>query len=300
MYQVPQEIKNFLKDHFSSCNKQLSYDLSIFPGIREETLDNNFISYFSRLPGPLKFNSNWTLRIDAHFIGGSRHFQTWEVADIGLMIIFRRNGKIVRSKMVFLQSKKLYPDSIKYIDIDPYLRDGMGRLLVTEKEHLEIVKARLVKFEEKSKYKAFKKNNDQQRAMSSFEERFKVDMYYLFYNPMIIPHDIKTPLEDQPELNDNKIGCRVVVKKQLDEALLIHPDNYTPSFGDVKYMLTGDHLSSNHEAGWRLEHFVIDLVMGCKQGLIDESPNFNTLQALMSQKSSPISAALSITVDLSE
>ena len=113
MYQIPLEIKEFLRKHFANCNQQLAHDLSLFPGIREESLDNNFISYFSRIPGPIKFDPNWTLRIDAHFIGGTSQFDTWEVADIGLMIIFRKNGKIIRSKMVFLQSKKLYGDLVK-------------------------------------------------------------------------------------------------------------------------------------------------------------------------------------------
>jgi hypothetical protein len=56
----------------------------------------------------IRFGSHWTVRIDAHYIGGGRHYRTWEVADIGLMAIFRQGGKIQRSKLTFLQSKKLY------------------------------------------------------------------------------------------------------------------------------------------------------------------------------------------------
>jgi len=276
MYEVPLEIKEFIKGHFANCNAQLSYDLSVFPGIREESLDNLFISHFSRTPGPIKFDPNWTLRIDAHFIGGGRHYYNWEVADIGLMIIFRRKGRIIRSKMVFLQSKKLYPTSIKHIPTDPYFRMGMGRLLVTEEEHLEMVKSRTVKFEESSKYKVFKKNNEQQKAMSSFQERFDVTMYYLFYNPLVLPHTIKSPLEERPEMTENKIGCRVVTKKYLDEALETYSNNYIPSYGDIKYMLAGDYSNVEHTAGWRLEYFAIDLMMGCKEGIIDDSPNFRT------------------------
>ncbi len=300
MYQIPTEIFDFLKDHFAKCNDQLAYDLSIFPGIREESLDNNFISYFSRVPGPFKFDPNWTIRIDAHFIGGGRHYYTWEVADIGLMIIFRKKGKIIRSKLAFLQSKKLYADAIKPLERDPYHRMGMGKLLVTEDEHREFVKKRLISFEEKSKYKAFKKESEQQEAMSSFERRFKVDMYYLFYNTMVLPHQIETPLEQRPEIEKNLIGCRVIKKSFLDEALKIHGKNYTPSYGDIKYMLPGEYIQPEHEAGWRLEYFVIDLMLKCKEGLIDDSPNFESLQALLSQKSNPISAALSVTIDLNE
>ncbi len=73
-----------------------------------------------------------------------------------------------------------------------------------------------------------------------------------------------------------------------------------PSYGDIKYMLTGEFINEEHAGGWRFEYFLADLIMGCKEGLIDDSPNFGALQELLYQKSSPISSALSITVDLEE
>lgn len=300
MYQVPEEILDYVRKHFSNCNDQLSHSLSMFPGIREESLDNNFIAYFSKIGGPIRLNPNWTIRFEAHFIGGGRHYKTWEVADIGLMVIFRKNGKIIRSKMAFLQSKKLYANNIKAPERDPYGRMGMGRLLDTEEEHLEMVKTKVLKFNDGSKYKAFKKGSEQQEAMSSFQRRFGINMYYLFYNPLTIPHTITSPLEEQIELAENKVGCRVMTKDFLDEALKIHPKNHMPSFGDIKYMLTGEFINSEHEGGWRFEYFAADLLLRCKEGLIDDSPNFATLTELLYQKSSPISAALSITIDFEE
>jgi hypothetical protein len=300
MYKLPQKVIDYIKNHFAGCNNQLSKSLSMFPGIREESLDNNFIAYFSNIGGPVKVDPNWTVRFEAHFIGGGRHYYTWEVADIGLMVIFRKNSKIIRSKMVFLQSKKLYADNVKPPQRDPYGRMGMGRLLDMDDEHLEIVRTKTLTFKETSKYKAFKKDNEQQEAMSSFQRRFEIKMYYLFYNPMIIPHTIISPLEGNVEIPENKIGCRVMTKDFLDEALKIHPKNHIPSYGDIKYMLTGEFMNDEHAGGWRFEYFVVDLLIGCKEGLIDDSPNFRTLQELLSQKSSPISAALSITVDFEE
>jgi hypothetical protein len=122
MYELPATVLEYVKVHFLNCNYQLSKSLSLFPGIREESLDNNFIAYFSNIGGPVKVDPNWTVRFEAHFIGGGRHNYTWEVADIGLMVIFRRNGKIIRSKMAFLQSKKLYADNVKAPQRDPYGR----------------------------------------------------------------------------------------------------------------------------------------------------------------------------------
>jgi hypothetical protein len=300
MYKIPQTVLDYVKKHFANCNAQLSRSLSLFPGIREESLDNNFIAYFANIGGPVRVDSNWTVRFEAHFIGGGRHYFTWEVADIGLMVIFRQKGKIIRSKMAFLQSKKLYADNTTIPSRDPYGRMGMGRLLDTEEEHKDIIRVKELIFKESSKYKAFKKDSEQQDAMSSFQRRFKIDMYYLFYNPVSIPHSIVSPLERTPELGENKVGCRVVSKDSLDDALQIHAKNYVPSYGDITYMLSGAFVNDEHKAGWRFEYFIVDLLIGCKEGLIDDSPNFGTLQELLYQKSSPISAALSITVDLEE
>jgi hypothetical protein len=298
MYELPQPIKDWIREQFASCNTQIAYDLSKFPGIREESLDNNFISYFSKIPGPLKFESNWIVTIDAYFIGGGHHYGRWEVADIGLIIIFRRNGILLKSKLAFLQSKKLYAASIRPILRDHQKRMGLGRLLVTGLEYEEIVASKLVKFEERSKYKAFKKDSEQQMAMSSFSEKFTVPMYYLFYNTLSLPHSVESPLQNAPPQTDNLIGCRVVKKESLDKAIKEKSSNYIPSYGDVKLLLQDDYRQEQHTAGWRLEYFVTDLLLDCKEGLIDNSPNFETLLFIMSRKTSPIAASLSITIDL--
>jgi hypothetical protein len=298
MINLPSDVKKFMHAHISECNNKIAYDLSAFPNSHEESLDLTFISHFATKQGPIAFGSGWTLRFDAHYIGGGRHFRNWEVADLGLMVIFRKGGKIVRSKLAFLQSKKLYATTIKYQPVDPYYRMGMGRLLVTDEEHQELVETRTLKYSDASKYKAFKKDNEQQQAMSSFSDRFNVKMYYLFYNPLDIPWSIDVPVAKMPSPIPNKVGCRVVPKGFLDSALRDYDRNHMPSYGEIKYLLEGDFAKQNMDAGWRLEYFINDLFTGCKEGLIDDSPNFQVMISLLNQKSAPISSALSITFDL--
>ena len=259
----------------------------------------SFISYFSRHQIPFKLPSKWTVRMDAHFIGGGRHFGTWEVADIGLMIVFRRQGKVVRSKIVLLQSKKLYAGPLKYQEENPYIRRfGLGRLLVTEDEHAELIEPKILAFKQTSKYQAFKKEDEQQQAMESFEKRFGTKMHYMFYNPLAIPHSIKMPLEHYPGMRTNEIGCRIVPKDALDSALSDKRNGYSTSYKDLRDNLTGDFSSSNATGGWRLESFVGDLMLDCKEGLIDDTPNFQHMVGLMQQKQRPMSSALSITFDI--
>lgn len=300
MYQLPQSVLDYVRNHFAACNGKVAQSLSLFPGTHEESLDNNLISYFGDISGPVKVDPNWTVRFEAHFIGGGRHYYTWEVADIGLMIIFRRNGKIVRSKMAFLQSKKLYASNVKDELIDPYQRMGMGRLMETEGEHMEAIRTKKLLFDEASKYRAFKKNDDQQKAMTSFASKFQMNLYYLFYNPVKIPHSITSPLEGKVDLPENQVGCRVMTKKALDEALKAYAANHQPSYGEIKYLLSGDHLNDEHAGGWRLEYFIVDLVLSCKEGFIDDSPNFESILDILNRRASPIASAISITVDLQE
>lgn len=298
---IPEDVKNYIRKHFSKCNRNVASDLSLFPAIYEESLDMNLIGYWSKNQQPAKLKSGWIVRVDAHFIGGGRHFGTWEVADIGLMIIFRKKGKVNRSKLAFLQSKKLYANSLSYKKDNPYIRRfGMGRLLVTEDEHEDVIKPRLLHFTESSKYKAFQKDNEQQQAMKAFQERFGMKMYYLLYNPLNIPYSVKMPVETHPKFGRNEIGCRVIPKDFLDEALATYPAKHSPSLGDIKYMLSGEFLNKKHDAGWRLEYFIVDLMMSCKEGIIDDSPNFEKVLRFLNDKRSPMSSSLSITIDSPE
>src|ERR1051326_7290859 len=69
------------------------------------------------------------LLLETHFLGGFPMFRSWEIADIGFLVMFRRAGRLYRSKVALLQSKRLYPAELKRIT--RYAHDqiiGFGRL----------------------------------------------------------------------------------------------------------------------------------------------------------------------------
>jgi len=107
----------------------------------------------------------------------------------------------------------------------------------------------------------------------------------------------KDALEKLPELGANAVGCRVAQKSQLDVALKASAEGYSPSYKDLLKKISGDWLGTPSSAGCRLEDFATDLMMTCKAGLVDESPNFESLLILMNQKQRPMSCAISITFD---
>src|SRR5882724_8192037 len=106
---IPTEVVNWLRKIFVECNERISNKLSNNPNVPEESLDLTWIEHLSQYSCPQVFSSSWTVRLDTHYLGGLRHFRTWEIADVGILIFFRRAGKIIRSKVALLQSKRLYP-----------------------------------------------------------------------------------------------------------------------------------------------------------------------------------------------
>jgi hypothetical protein len=299
--EFPRDVRDYVKSVFEACNDDVSEQLSLFPAIHEESLDMQLVAQFSKHQRPVRLSSEWLVRIDAHFIGGGRHWGTWEVADIGLMMIFRRRGKVVRSKLALLQSKKLYSKPEPYVEVDPHFyRFGLGRLLQSDAEHADMVTDKILSFDVDSKYQALKKEGEQQNAMDKFQERFAMKMYYLFYNPVEIPHSIKMPLEQMPSLGNNQVGCRVISKNDLDNALISKAKGYSPSYHDLTIFLGEPFRDTAHQAGWRLEYFACDLMMDCKEGMIDDSRNFQSMVALMNQKTRPMSCAISVTFDMPE
>jgi hypothetical protein len=214
--------------------------------------------------------------------------------------MFRKNGKIIRSKLTFLQSKKLYASPLKFRAYDPYHRAGMGRLLVTEDEHRELVEPKVLKYSESSRYRALQLKDEQHEAMSAFSRRYKIPLHYLLYNPSLIPWEIKSPVEGLPKISENRVGARVIPKALVDELARTKGTNYSPSYKDIKQRFQRAFPGKESDGGWRMEHFICDSFIGGNVGLVDDSPNFEVMVNIMSQKSSPISAALSITFDFEE
>jgi hypothetical protein len=261
---LPSGVNDFVRKLFSVCNESVARQVSIFPFTHEEALDQLLISEFAKMQGPIELDSKWVIQIDAHYIGGGRHFRTWEVADIGLMVVFRNNGVIIRSKLVFLQSKKLFASAVKYRPIDPYFRQGMGRLLQTDVEHADLIKKRNLKFSTKSKYQALKAKADQADVMHSFAQRYGVELFYLLYNPYVLPWNIESPVRSLPIAVHNSVGCRVVPAKTLADGLATKQKGYAPSYQDVEGMFSGRQIALQANAGWRLEDFACDLFLACK------------------------------------
>ena len=108
---IPRDVVDYVRNVFVVCNRRIGRKIAAVPNASEQSLDLTMIEHLSQYSAPTILPSDWTVRIDIHYLGGRRHFDRWEVADIGVLLFLRRAGKLVRSKVALFQSKRLYPDS---------------------------------------------------------------------------------------------------------------------------------------------------------------------------------------------
>jgi hypothetical protein len=298
---IPPGVIDWVRDVFLAVNPRSASTISRTPNIFETTLDQNLVSHVSEYSAPFKFSSDWIVTIDTHFLGGGRYWGKWEIADIGIIVIFRGKGFVLGTKLALLQSKRLYPDEIESaIDIHSIdYRIGFGRLLSSDSEYRSQVRPRTFNFTQNSKYRALEYHSDQYDEILKYTSSYGIPVYYLLYNPLDIPSSaiLPVPAAMQPSQSSLLIGCRVMKSDQLDRKLSDASLNKSanPSFAQIG----GIPMDADF---WTLHNFVADLVLGCKEGhrggtdlMSDES-----LFRVFNLRSGPISAAISITIDAPE
>ncbi len=111
---IPADVRLWLSGVFAGCNERVAGTMTQVPTIHEVPLDMTFIQHFLSVSAPHRFPSGWTVEISTHYLGGGRHYgewgdwpRRWEIADIGLLVVFRQGGKVLRSKVALLQSKRV-------------------------------------------------------------------------------------------------------------------------------------------------------------------------------------------------
>ena len=68
--------------------------------------------------------------------------------------------------------------------------------------------------------------------MHEFSTRYGIGIHYLLYNPSVIPWQVKAPVEQVPSIPENKVGCRVIPKRLVDN-MPGKEKGYSPSYADI-------------------------------------------------------------------
>ncbi|MBX9599561.1 MAG: hypothetical protein K2X35_01105 [Bryobacteraceae bacterium] len=299
-FAIPEAVVDWIRDVFAQVNLRSSSTLSRIPTTWETTLDHGLIGHLAEFAAPFRFSSNWVVNLETHFIGGGRFWGSWEIADIGILIIFRQRGHILGTKLALLQSKRLYPDEIESatdaLPID--YRVGFARLLATDSEYRSSVKTRAFHFSRDSRYRALEFAAQQYSAILDYTNKHGIPVHYQLYNPVEIPWMTELPADANgpAPVTAVTVGCRVinavVLHEKLQRAALSKGQH--PSFVQVAGMPKGW-----EKEFWSLQHFVADLVIGCKEGyLAGTNPvEDEGLFRVFNLRSGPMSAAISINID---
>lgn len=300
---LPDDVLVYVERTFAQCNLAVSKKISKMPNVYESSLDHTFIDQISNHSAPVTFGSGWTVRLDTHFLGGGHHFGVWEIADIGFLVMFRRSGKLIRSKIALLQSKRLYPNEVDHCDEDNihYYEVGFGRLFESEKSYLNVSSPRTFIFNQFSKYQALKKDDDQYLRIEDYERNTGIPVHYMLYHPLRVPSSSKVPRTTvRDPRGPNKVGCRIVRADSVRQALVSIDSRRVPCYDDLQLMLPEPFDSAEHKVGWRLEYFVSRLLVMCKEGYIADDPRDDGLDTVFRRRDAPISAAIAITFDSPE
>jgi len=294
-YPIPHSVREAIRGIFTSAAGATATLMSQAPSTYEETLDMSLVTALAAQSLPLHVDPGWILRFQTHFLGGRRHHYNWEIADLAVIILFRVAGRTRRTKVVLMQSKRLYPIEQDHdeLTIGDYLV-GMGRLAVPDDPWAEIIAGKTLTFSGKSEYKALRKDDRQYESIAEYETAHGVPVYYLLYNPRSVPHQVRTPVDGPVDVAGAcTAGARVFRSphlRSLGEPLT----RFT--FADLEGTFTDSPMAGT-PAGWRLEDFVADLAVDCHEGYHAASPEEPGLQRIFTRRAGPISSAVSIIID---
>jgi len=281
MISLPEDVTEWLRGVFSTCNREASSKLSLVPNAHEPWIDFAIIENLQRVSTPFCFKSDWLVNIDTHWLGSAPlwpdEIPRWEIADVGFLVMFRTAGQLIRSKVALLQCKRLYANKQRPEtphEIRTYYHHGFGRMFNTDEKFAEMTHPKLYRFDADSEYSTLTKDSRQWTAIAEYEKEKQVPVYYMLYNPLEVPCSVSTPHQDStPELGPCRAGCRVIPSKYIRDLMASAKEDDSPTYGQIEQGLPSPFNAAPHRSGWMLEHFVVDLLLQCKTGRVMDIRN---------------------------
>jgi hypothetical protein len=290
----------YVRQVFTSANDRVSRKMSDHPSMHEESLDHTLIDELTDAPAAFFAAEGAAVRIESHWLGGRRMYGRWEIADIALMILLRRSGRLVQRKIALLQTKRLYS---KEIAAEPQEHDdfaiGIGRLGDRTDPEFPMSRQRTFGFDDNSQYGAMSAGSDQVERIEDYVRQRRIPVFYALYNPCQVPCRGEYPaLNGTRSDAPNDVGCRVQTMAHVHGHLSELADGQCPTFGGLNELSDRAQSEAGGPAGWRLENFVADEVLRCRQGALFDGTADENLDYLFYRRSAPIQAAIAITIEV--
>ena len=297
---LPDVAIDFVREVFRVANEKVSRAMTTHPSMHEESLDHILIMELTAAQSAFFATEQVGVSLESHWLGGRWMHGRWEIADIAIFILLRRRGSLVVRKVALLQTKRLYSREIPVAPIDESdYRIGIGRLADRIDRLIPISRQRMFGFDFSSAYQATEAGHRQINNIDQYSELQGIPVYYGFYNPLALPFQTAYPISDGrvPE-GENKIGCRVLPAPHVHEVMRKLDEGRSPSVSDIAVSSPLDARDATSTLGWRLEHFVADELLRCRQGRLFDDLDDPNLRGLLYGRSAPIASAITITIDV--
>ena len=289
---IPPVVIDYVRELFAVANDKVSRTLTRHPAMHEESLDHVLVSELTAAPPAFFADERIAISVETHWLGGRRMYGRWEIADIALFVILRNEGHAELRKAALLQTKRLYSKEISVSELDETeFRIGIGR--IADRPDRLISRRRAFSFDPKCVYGAIRAADRQTRDIDAYTAERNIPVYYALYHPLEVPSAGVYPADIGADADQKNVtGCRVLPAPRVHAALAELPVGKTPSFDELLGVR-----KKKAATAWRLEEFVADEVLRCREGALFPDAADPNLQALFYERSAPIQAAISITVD---
>lgn len=297
--EIPEAAIDYVRNVFAAANDKVTRTMSVHPSMHEESLDHTLIMELSSTPPAFFAREQVGICLESHWLGGRHLYGRWEIADIAFFVILRRAGHLVSRKVALLQTKRLYSKEIPGAPIDPFdYQIGIGRLVDRTELQVPMAQQRRFRFDGQCVYAAMTAGHDQVLRIDQYEESRGIPVYYGFYNPLAVPYEADYPATDgRPPVASNDVGMRVFSAKTVHAALALLDPGKAPTFDTLRTSQL-DSIDTESVYGWRIERFVADEVLRCRQGRRFDSVADEKLSDLLYRRSAPIASAITMTIDV--
>jgi hypothetical protein len=299
---IPEDVIQFAREIFAGANSEATMTLARQPAAHEEHLDFQLFAALDRVGPRIVPSSNAAIEIDTHWLGGRRYFGgRWEIADIGVVVVLLRGGRLLWRKVALLQSKRLYSREIPVVELDRSdFEIGIGRLVDQTEPIIPRTLPRTFEFTPECVYGAMTVASKQVAIIDEYMRKHYMPVFYSLYNPPRMPYGGTVPRAAAFPLEEEEIalGCRVMTAQDVHVALARLPVGRTPQFHELTTPNPTTSSDKYADHGWRLETFVADEVLRCHHGRYFERDQDSDLYALLYERSAPIASLIKISVDL--
>ncbi|MCX7367026.1 MAG: hypothetical protein NTV97_35160 [Alphaproteobacteria bacterium] len=284
---------------FERANNKVAQALARQPSMHEEMLDHILVAELAASPPTFFANSRTAIAIETHWLGGRWMHHRWEIADIAIFVSPRGQGQLLMRKVALLQTKRLYSHELAGTEIEPHdYMIGIGRLADRVDPQVPLSSQRSFCFNDQSKHQQLQSDSHQVGAIDEYSNWRNIPVYYGLYNPIAVPYAAMYPMVSQSTPTEvNVVGCRVIPATSVHTLLHAKAGNWSPTYKDLTFPTRFDAADVNSIHGWRIERFMADEVLNCRQGRLFEDTRDPNLRGLLYERGAPIASAIAITID---